>query len=84
MANIKTAISIPESLFEQVEVLARQAQISRSRLFVLAVEEFVHRHENEELLKAINRAYDDLQSPEEQAYKRRMRRKHRQLVEGQW
>lgn len=84
MANIKTAISIPEPLFEQVEALARQAQVSRSRLFVLAVEEFVRRHENEELLEAINRAYAEVPSPEEQAYRQRMQRKHRQLVEGQW
>ena len=84
MANIKTAISIPEALFEQVEMLARQAQISRSRLFVLAVEEFVRRYENQELLEAINRAYDDLPSPEEQAYRQRMRQKHRELVKGQW
>jgi len=84
MTNIKTAISIPEPLFEQVEALARQAQISRSRLFVLAVEEFIRRHENQELLQAINRAYDDLPSPEEQTYRQRMRRKHRQLVKDQW
>ncbi len=84
MANVKTAISIPESLFEQVEMLARQAQISRSRLFVLAVEEFVRRHENQELLKAINAAYEDLPSAEEQVYRQRMRQKHRNLVEGQW
>ena len=84
MANIKTAISIPESLFEQVDMLAQQAQISRSRLFVLAVEEFVRRHENQELLEAINRAYDDLPSPDEQAYRQRMRRKHREMVKGRW
>lgn len=84
MANIKTAISIPESLFEQVDMLAQHAQISRSRLFVLAVEEFIRRHENQELLEAINRAYDDLSSPEEQAYRQRMRQKHREMVKGRW
>src|SRR5262245_38325477 len=38
MANIKTAISIPQPLFEQVEALTREMHISRSHLFTLAVE----------------------------------------------
>jgi metal-responsive CopG/Arc/MetJ family transcriptional regulator len=84
MASIKTGISIQETLFEQVDALARELQISRSRLFVLAVEEFIQRHQNRKLLEAINAAYDDLPDPEEQALHREMRQQHRKLVEGQW
>ena len=39
MASIKTAISLQQSLFEQVDTLARELQVSRSRLFALAIEE---------------------------------------------
>jgi metal-responsive CopG/Arc/MetJ family transcriptional regulator len=84
MANVKTAISLQKSLFEQVESLANELQISRSRLFVLAVEEFIQRHKNQKLLEEINAAYDDLPDPEEQALRQKMRQKHRQLVDGQW
>ena len=41
MANIKTAISLQESLFAQAEDLARDLNVSRSRLFVLALENFI-------------------------------------------
>ena len=41
-------------------------------------------HESYELLEAINRAYADSPSLEEQAYRQRIRQKHRKLVEGQW
>ena len=84
MANVKTAISLPQPLFEQVDALAQELQISRSRLFVSAVETFIQRYENRKLLEAINHAYDDLPDPEEQALRHKMRQQHRQLVEGQW
>jgi len=84
MASIKTAISIQKPLFEQVDALAHELQISRSRLFVLAVEDFIQRYQNQKLLEAINAAYDDLPDPEEQILRHKMRQQHRQLVEGQW
>ena len=84
MANVKTAISIQQSLFEQAEALARELHISRSRLFALAVEDFMQRHENQRLLERINDAYADTTTPDEQALLRRMRRQQRQMVEGEW
>jgi len=37
---VKVSFSLQKSLFEKVDDLARELQISRSRLFVLAVEDF--------------------------------------------
>jgi metal-responsive CopG/Arc/MetJ family transcriptional regulator len=84
MANVKTAISIQQSLFEQAEALARELHISRSRLFAIAVEDFMQRYENQRLLERINDAYADTTTPDEQALLRRMRRQQRQMVEGEW
>jgi len=84
MANVKTAISLQQSLFEQVDALAQELEISRSRLFVLAVEAFIQRYQNRQLLEAINEAYADLPDPEEKALCHQMRQQHRQMVEGQW
>jgi metal-responsive CopG/Arc/MetJ family transcriptional regulator len=84
MTNVKTAISLPESLFEKVNSLARDLQISRSRLFVLAVEDLIRRRENQQLLEAINAAYDDLPYEEEAILRRHMRKKHKKLIDGQW
>ncbi len=84
MASIKTAISLQGSLLEQVDALARELDVSRSRLFVLAAEEFIQRHKNQELLEAINAAYDDSPDEDEQAVLQKMRHQHRRLVEKQW
>jgi metal-responsive CopG/Arc/MetJ family transcriptional regulator len=84
MPNVKTAISLQKPLFDQINGLAGKLNISRSRLFVLAVEEFIQRYENQKLLDDINHAYDDLPTTEEQTLQRKMRQQHRRLVEGQW
>jgi len=84
MATVKTAISIQQSLYDQAEAMAREMQISRSRLFVLAMEEFIERRQNQRLLQEINAAYEDVPDPAEQDLQRRMRHRHRELVEGQW
>jgi len=59
-------------------------QVSRSRLFVLAMEEFIAHYQNQRLLKEINAAYEDMPDPIEQDLQRRMRHQQRQLVEEQW
>ena len=84
MATIKTAISIEKTLFEQVNDLAEELQVPRSRLFVLAVEEFIERYQNDKMLEALNEAYADVSDLDEEALREGMRRQHRQLVEGQW
>ena len=50
MPNIKTAISIEKPIFDQVNDLAKNLKISRSRLFVLAAQEYIQRHNNLRIL----------------------------------
>ncbi|OQY34143.1 MAG: CopG family transcriptional regulator [Anaerolineaceae bacterium 4572_5.2] len=84
MATVKTAISINEPLYEMVNKLTAELNISRSRLFVVAVEEFIRRHENQRLLQQINLIYDDLPEAEDAQLHSARRRQHRKLVEAQW
>lgn len=57
MAAIKTAISIEASLFRKADRLARKLQVPRSKLFSLALDEFVSEHQNRKLLADLDRAY---------------------------
>ena len=84
MANIKTAISMDKNLFEQVNQLADELDVSRSHLFVLAVEAFNQRYENERLLHRINQAYDDLPLADEERILQGMKAHQRKLLEGEW
>ena len=61
MADMKTAISLQKSLFDQVDTLASELNITSNHLFALAVKDFIQRHKkNKKLLSTINAAYDDL------------------------
>ena len=84
MRSVKTAISIQENLFEQAEMLARQMKISRSRLFVLALEDYIRRQQDRELLAQINAAYADEPDAAERTLRHKMRSTHRRTVEGEW
>ena len=84
MANIKTAISIEKPLFEEVEALAKEMEVSRSYLFTLAAQDFVQHHKSQKLLEAINAAYDDLPDTVEEKLRAQMKSKHRRLVKEQW
>jgi metal-responsive CopG/Arc/MetJ family transcriptional regulator len=84
MDNVKTAISIRKNLFEQAEDLARKLKVSRSRLFVLALEDYIRRQQNQELLDQINVAYADEPDSTEQTLRRKARHTHRRLMEGEW
>ncbi|HEY0603909.1 MAG TPA: CopG family transcriptional regulator [Herpetosiphonaceae bacterium] len=84
MATIKTAISLQDSLFEQVEGLARDMNVSRSQLVALALEEFVRRHQNQQLLESINRAYESTAEPDDPDRTSARRQHHRRMVEEEW
>jgi len=84
MQSIKTAISIDKSLFAQANALARKLKVSRSRLFVLALEDFIQEQQNRELLEKINAVYADEPDETEKILRRKSRKSHRRLIEGQW
>jgi hypothetical protein len=84
MSLVKTAISLQKSLFDQADSLASEMKISRSRFFVLAVEEFIERHKNQKLLTAINDAYADSPDYAEIERLRSARQSQRRIVEGEW
>jgi predicted transcriptional regulator len=81
MAHVKTAISLDESLFREVEDWAGKLGVSRSQLFARAVEEYVRRHENEELVRRLNEAHADRLDDEESEYLKRMSVQHARLLD---
>ena len=84
MPTVKTAISLEQDLMAKVQEVACTMNISRSRVFALAAEEFVHRQENRRLLEKIDAAYEGEPDPEEQIRLRASRRSFRKLIEGEW
>ncbi len=57
---MKTAVSIPDDIFEGAERLARRTKKSRSRLFSDALKEYLARHAADEVTEAMNRVCAEL------------------------
>jgi metal-responsive CopG/Arc/MetJ family transcriptional regulator len=57
---MKTAISLPDEVFEEAERLARRLKMSRSAFFAEAVAEYVARHEPEGITEELNQVADAL------------------------
>ena len=55
---MKTAVSIPDAIFERAELFARRAKRSRSQLYSDAIAEYLDRHSGDEITDAMDRVID--------------------------
>jgi len=78
---MKTAVSIPQEIFDKAEKLARHTRKSRSQIFSDAVKEYVDRHSADEVTEAMNRVCDEL-GPDSDPFVRAAAR--RSLVRSEW
>jgi metal-responsive CopG/Arc/MetJ family transcriptional regulator len=53
---MKTAVSIPDEIYQGAERLARRTKKSRSRLYADALREYLARHAPDEVTEAMSRA----------------------------
>jgi metal-responsive CopG/Arc/MetJ family transcriptional regulator len=56
---MKTAISIPDEVFNAAESLAKQLGVSRSELFTRALEAYIHTHEHDKVREALDLVYTE-------------------------
>jgi len=59
---MKTAISIPDDVFEAAEAAARRRGVSRSQLYVEAVRLFLQEHGDAGVTERLNEVYGQLES----------------------
>jgi metal-responsive CopG/Arc/MetJ family transcriptional regulator len=55
---MKTAVSVPDEVFEKIERLARGSRRSRSEVFSAALREYAARHAPDEVTESMNRVCD--------------------------
>jgi metal-responsive CopG/Arc/MetJ family transcriptional regulator len=84
MPTVKTAISLDKELYEEAEALADEQKVSRSRLYALALEEYLRRHESRLMLRELNAVYEAAPDENERALTEGMARQQRRIVEGEW
>jgi len=57
---MKTAVSIPDDIFEGAERLAKRTKRSRSRVFSDALQEYLARHTPDKVTQAMNKALAEI------------------------
>jgi antitoxin MazE6 len=77
---MKTAISIDEELLQEADQTARVMGLSRSRLFTLAVGEFLQRQRRERMLLRLNEVYANQAEPAEKRLLKGIKTKVRSAV----
>ena len=65
-------VKVTKSLAKKVETTAKQMRVSSDKLVSIALEDFLKRKENNDLFTALNEAYKDEPTAEEQAEIRQM------------
>ena len=61
---MKTAISLPNTLFIKAEQTAQYMGIPRSQLYVKALEEYITRHNGEMITQKLNEVYEKIDQNE--------------------
>lgn len=59
---MKTAVSIPDELFDEAEQLAERLNLNRSQLFVRALEEFVSREGEDPVTGKLNEIASEVET----------------------
>lgn len=55
---MKTAISIPDPVFEAAEDLAKRLGKSRSQLYAEALRQYLERHRDQDITRRLNELFD--------------------------
>lgn len=72
--GMKSAVSIPDDLFEQADRLARRSGKSRSQLYSDALRDYLARHAPDEVTQAMDRVLTDIQQSTDPFVSRAARR----------
>lgn len=59
---MKTAVSLPDRVFDAAERVAKRLGISRSELYARAVARFVEEHRGDKVTDGLNRVYAEVDS----------------------
>ncbi|MBD2504175.1 ribbon-helix-helix domain-containing protein [Anabaena azotica] len=54
---MKTTISLPDSVFEKAEALAKQLGLSRSELYTKALQAYLQKYNRNQILNKLNEVY---------------------------
>jgi metal-responsive CopG/Arc/MetJ family transcriptional regulator len=81
---MKTAISIPDEIFINLDRLSKELNCSRSHLFLEAIKEFLMKIDNQKILSKLNNVYTENENKVDSKYLKGIRRKYTETITDKW
>lgn len=82
---MKTAISVPDDVYEAISQAAEEEKTSRSKLFTDAARKYLEHRKNQKLLWDLNKAYSEDESKEEIQVRKRAKKYYaKKIVRERW
>jgi predicted transcriptional regulator len=77
---MKTAVSLPDELFDEIDAAARRMKMSRSGLLAKAAREFLAKHQTTNATEAWNQAIERGGQPGDDPAAKALRRRTKQII----
>ena len=77
---MKTAISIPDDIFEEIEELSKELRCSRSRILTDAAREYIEKMKNRKIFEALNEVYAEKETKQESRVRKMGKRRYAKAV----
>ena len=71
LSGMKTAISVPDEIFREIEKFAEEHNYSRSEVFLIAVKEFFEKLKSKQLLDTLDEVQQDIETLEDTAVRKK-------------
>jgi hypothetical protein len=81
---MKTAISLDTDLLKEADQTARALGLSRSRLFSLALQDYLRHRRQQQILEQLNQTYGDQCDPTGGTTSPNMKAKFRSTIKDRW
>jgi len=81
---MKTAISVEDNLLRQADQVARSMKLSRSKLISVALQDYLKRRRDQEILERLNRVYGDDPQHEEKHMAPQYKKVFSRTLRDQW
>jgi metal-responsive CopG/Arc/MetJ family transcriptional regulator len=80
---MKTAISIPDDIFQDIEKLSKELRRPRSQILVEAAREYIEKQKNRKILEALNKAYSGKETKQERELRKKGKKRYAGLLKGE-
>ncbi len=80
---MKTAISIPDDLFEDIDKLSKKLHCSRSKIIANASREYIDKLKNKKILDSINKVYSEKETANEVNLRNKSKKYYSKLLKDE-